>query len=1007
MHENFTATEKLFRDLVELHIVEPHKTTLEQLKKYIAGFSVEMGSLLKKYSEVTTPEASVDLNKIVTAHEKIGNLISSIPQDEKAISIEQWYPVFFREVSEIISASQLIVSDYQDEDRFKLLDGEGFLLKIRKRLKNVLYKISNLDRKIFNLLLKLFRKPLKPDRPWQHIILFRNLRKYFLYCEYSFSLIELKRNYFKLRSSLVKQMWQVYEGNEKVFFNETSTHLNENVEQQKKNLFVLNDSLQTQIKEYESSLSEFIDSSIKKLFEEYKLRYLQSGTIEFPSRRISDKSISKKTKQLSRSFARVNDGWANNFTALLDDWQLNNEIYVIRYKIVLQQQKLKAAITSRFESTILPVFETLITNILDLKKSAESFNTVNDFQKNFPELKNKIKSEFAGKNVVHTIEKLYESDLTGIVSGFDGFIADSVDSIGDTRILVRTDDYTDEIKDSEMNKFSPKEILEYTAEPQYFTSSAKLKTEISTSIEKVQLELSEIDHIPDFALDSALIKLQSENDIEQALSTASEGFSRTIKKIQEIKERLKTQNISVLGNLDKSVNSFLAELLNLTVTEKIFNIRITLAKAKAIQKSTALKEKVVHSVNEAFPKVLNAVKNSFNFLSTHYKRIINVFGLAPSAKVIATEVSDYLAETQLAINRLPFVYQKLFENRALEDERFFIGREHEISRLNKAYKYWAEGKFAPSIIIGEKGCGATSLINIFMKDISPEVNIYRFSITEPVRDLKDMLRYFSKVLDNASFESADDLITYLNSTSKKNILIVENLQKLFLRKVNGFRVLKIFFEIISKTNKNTFWISTCTLYGWIYIDKTIHAPDYFGHVIHLDKLNEEQIINLVTKRHRVSGYDIEYEADENILKSKSFRKLTDNEKQPYLLNKYFSGLNKFAQSNTSLALIYWLRSARNADSDLIKIGPPPELDYSFLNTLSTDKVFALYAMLIHDGLKIEDHSVIFDMPVASSNLLFILMHDDGIIVKHNELYTINPLLYRHVVGLLKSKNIIH
>jgi hypothetical protein len=83
------------------------------------------------------------------------------------------------------------------------------------------------------------------------------------------------------------------------------------------------------------------------------------------------------------------------------------------------------------------------------------------------------------------------------------------------------------------------------------------------------------------------------------------------------------------------------------------------------------------------------------------------------------------------------------------------------------------------------------------------------------------------------------------------------------------------------------------------------------------------------------------------------------------------------------------------------------LDYSFLTNLSNDKVFALSVLLLHDGLREEDYANIFDVSLDKSRLLFLLMRDDGIIVKQNDLYIINPLLYRQIVGLLKSKNIIH
>jgi hypothetical protein len=415
----------------------------------------------------------------------------------------------------------------------------------------------------------------------------------------------------------------------------------------------------------------------------------------------------------------------------------------------------------------------------------------------------------------------------------------------------------------------------------------------------------------------------------------------------------------------------------------------------------------VQNIKNTLPQLLSLAKKGLRKSSEFYQKIRQLIGLTPAAKVIASEVSDYLAETQLAINRLPFVYQRLFEVKPLNDARFFFGRENELSNLNKALTNWQKEKFASTIIVGEKGSGSTSLINYFLANNTDQYDIIRSSVLAPVSDLDSFFNFLSEILKVQKFNSIEEIIEYLNKLPAKKVIILENLQRLFLRKVDGFYVLKAFFEIISKTNKNIFWISTCTIYGWVYLDKTIHAFDYFGYVINLTKLDEDQITNLVSKRHRVSGYNIEYMADENTLKSKSFNKLTEEEKQPYLMKKYFVELNNFAQGNISLALIFWLRSAKEIVDDEIKIGSPPDLDYSFLANLSNDKIFTLSALLIHDGLHEKDHSQIFNVLLNKSRLLFLLLHDDGIIVKQNDLYIVNPLLFRQIVSLLKSKNIIH
>ena len=102
------------------------------------------------------------------------------------------------------------------------------------------------------------------------------------------------------------------------------------------------------------------------------------------------------------------------------------------------------------------------------------------------------------------------------------------------------------------------------------------------------------------------------------------------------------------------------------------------------------------NVKNIIPKFLLLLKKGIAKLKEFYQQVRELFGLAPAAKAITSEVSDYLVETQSAIQKFPFVYQRLFAVKPLDDERFFFGREAELEELNKALTNWQKEKFAPS-----------------------------------------------------------------------------------------------------------------------------------------------------------------------------------------------------------------------------------------------------------------------------------------------------------------------
>ncbi len=145
----------------------------------------------------------------------------------------------------------------------------------------------------------------------------------------------------------------------------------------------------------------------------------------------------------------------------------------------------------------------------------------------------------------------------------------------------------------------------------------------------------------------------------------------------------------------------------------------------------------------------------------------------------------------------------------------------------------------------------------------------------------------------------------------------------------------------------------------------------------------------------------------HIASSKKIKGLESNAQQALLRKQYFDDLNKIAKSNISLALLYWLRSTSVVSGNTIAINGLRDIDFSFLNSYTLDKLFGLTQLVLHDGLSEDDFKQVSGKSSGGSrNVLYPLL-DDGILIKENDIFSINPLLYRQVVNLLKVKNIIH
>jgi hypothetical protein len=80
---------------------------------------------------------------------------------------------------------------------------------------------------------------------------------------------------------------------------------------------------------------------------------------------------------------------------------------------------------------------------------------------------------------------------------------------------------------------------------------------------------------------------------------------------------------------------------------------------------------------------------------------------------------------------------------------------------------------------------------------------------------------------------------------------------------------------------------------------------------------------------------------------------------------------------------------------------------NFLKVLSSEKTFLLHALILHDGLSEKQLSEVLHIPENTGKLLIMTLIEDGVIYQKGNHFMVNPIVYRSMISLLKSKNLIH
>jgi hypothetical protein len=958
----------------------------------------ELLDIYKKRIDSRTEPDEVFINDLMLSyHRKTHELISTKYEKISKQNFDSDLAKFVTEINSYLTTIDENIIRVQDEVRFLPNEKDSQKIKFFKKVKTFFYSLSQFPIWFINIFRKIFRKPARKNKQWFHKIPLRNLTAFYLRDTVSLNFLSEIEEINKSFSAAFLEIWKSDEELSRLSTNKKigpDFGISKRIEE---------------LERLPEHLTGFFDSIFSKTAFSYEDAYSKVGTIELSSKKLSTRKIEKKRDDLNSKYESLYNGWGNTFFALFEDWRLNKELYTLSEKLKHDFLELTIKTNEKLGENISPYLE-------EIKEFLEEvINKFKEFSGSSAEVKSllyrerdRIYNKLSLHNIPEVSELILAQNVPDLIDQMEFFVNNGIRGLPEKRAIVKSTSYNEKIKDSEIDYLSPKEIITYSTLSSYIKASSLIKNSIVRELDEIQKGLKDIDRIADFNLESALSMFDAEiNSFEDPLDIAIEGVTRAITKENESIKKLNDIKLKINTDLREAIEKVNNELIKLTLNENIIEIKLKIARAKAIQRTKELKQKSIHFIKNFFPIVINGINKGFEYLRYLYRTTRQKFGLEPHLVSVSTEISDFLAATENAISRLPFVYQRLFRIEPLDDERFFEGRDKELSGLNAAYENWKLKRYAPVIIYGEKGSGMTTLLNFYFKKLETNYNIVRTLLITNIYNENDFIDFLKSTFSKSTFNSIDEAAKYLNEIVTKQIVVIENMQNLFLRKVNGFICLKMLFELISKTNQNIFWIISSSLYAWEYLSKVMNVSDYFGYQIKLEKLNDEQMINIIIKRHRISGYNIYFEpADSTVIKKKS-KKLSDAEIQEYLKKEYFFELNDFAKSNISLALLYWMRSTKEVTTDSIKLGSVVDHDFSFLNAMGPEKLFILYLLLLHDGLSEGDVMKIYNKSLDEIRLNLLTLLDDGIIIKKKDLYLINPLLYRQIVYLLQLKNIIH
>ena len=754
-------------------------------------------------------------------------------------------------------------------------------------------------------------------------------------------------------------------------------------------------------------LLEF-DSGLSPIREKLLRNWIYTGTRVLPNRKNQVK-LNESARMNSRRKQRSDlENWQHIMRAENQDWKKDLELAQLQIHGLLTGTETINTIHRKIFEQILPTFTEPLNMLTGVRARFEKLSLETDSS-----LNNEILT--ANRMTIRSlrrdkIPKIVDTIITAhLIKSLENYISRlkyNIDKLPEKQTIL-----------AEGNNGDGKRMavipLKYLVLAEIFPALTRSHTEMINSVQhkmdKIIRDLSEIDQIVEYNFLAALDLLEHgesrQNDSHQVVM---EGLQRAIKHFTQISEQFKSIDQTLAEGVVNLTLDFKQQLHELESNEKIGELQMRVARANTRLRLRNARNNLFDFLKSGIPHLLAAGGSLVNRIRHQLLHIGKITRLSATPSEGQQELARYLYESRNRLEKMPYVYQRLFRLEPLQDERFFDGRNTELGKIKNTFETWKNTPFFATALIGETGSGRTTLLHFARERIFRSGPVVTLQLDKTVADTRELYTLLAETFEQTSPESWEELEKEITTLDKPVVCIVENAHKLFLRTVNGFDALERFLLFISKTQHKVFWVLTFGLYSWNYLHKAIGLGSHFQYTLTLQEMPATDIESIILKRHRVSGYQLQFEGKPEVLESRKYKKLaTPEEQQRYLKQIYFEQLNRQSQGNITVALLVWLLSIRQVKEEKLIIAPVTELDVSFLQQLPDNSVFTLVALLQHHMLTEAEHADIFRFGLQASSILLNNLLNGGLLTKTDNGYKIHDLMYRSVVRNLKINNIIY
>jgi hypothetical protein len=284
-----------------------------------------------------------------------------------------------------------------------------------------------------------------------------------------------------------------------------------------------------------------------------------------------------------------------------------------------------------------------------------------------------------------------------------------------------------------------------------------------------------------------------------------------------------------------------------------------------------------------------------------------------------------------------------------------------LGAIEEARSLWESGRKVAMIIVGERGSGKTSLINCALKRCLHDFEVVRTEFARRILSAAEMRGFLAGALEAADPDRLEQTLA-----DRRRVIILEELERCYLRQVGYYRAIRELQRLIAATCTTTLWILATNEIAFQLLHPAVDLGQTFSHRINAGTATRVDLRQAILLRHDLSGLRLQFAppAQPGRLADRLRQGFHDH-RDPE--SEFFESLSRESAGVYRSAFDIWLGHIEGAHAGILymKKIELPDLSH-VIDDLTQEDLFTLLAIPQHGGLTAEEHATIFQKTVAAS-----------------------------------------